>query len=256
MKDLLEKQWVLYTAVAVVAVGVASALITVSVTGGGGDKKDATAVTTAPAVTRPGSTTATEPAFSVTGAAATAALFKGIPQTLNVLGNPKAPVTMIEFADLQCPFCREYTLNALPTILKQYVRTGKVKLVFSGMAFLGPDSDKALRAVYAAGLQNRLWNMLDLLYRNQGPENSGWVSDDLLRAAGTAAGLDVGRMMADRGSPQVANAMTATSQQAASAHVNSTPTFFAGPTGGTLNHVNVSSLTPAPFQQTFDALLK
>ena len=100
---------------------------------------------------------------------------------------------MVEFADLQCPFCREYTLNALPTIVKQYVRTGKVKLVFFGMAFLGPDSETALRAAYAAGLQSRLWNVIDLLYRNQGPENSGWVTDGLLRAVGKAPRSTSGR---------------------------------------------------------------
>jgi len=253
MKDLLKKRWVLYAGVAVVALAVAGALIGVSVTGGS-KKKEKSAVTT---TATGGSKTTTSPGFAVTGAADTAALFRGIPQKLNVLGNPNAPVTMVEFADLQCPFCREYTLQALPTIVKDYVRTGKVKLVFSGMAFIGPDSEKALRAAYAAGVQNRLWNVIDLLYKNQGGENSGWVSDDLLRAVGTAAALDVGRMMADRQSPSVDNALTATSQQAANAHVNQTPTFFAGRTaGGTLSQVPVTSLTPEPFQQALDALLK
>ena len=267
MRELLQKRWVLYTAVAVVAVGVAAALITVSLTGGSSKSgsaatTDATPVRSTPAGTGATTTTTTtttaapEAAVPVAGAAATAALFRGIPQRLNVLGNPKAPVTMVEFADLQCPFCREYTLNALPTIVKQYVRTGKVKLVFSGMAFLGPDSETALRAAYAAGLQNRLWNVIDLLYRNQGPENSGWVTDGLLRAVGKAAAVDVGSMMAQSQSTEVQNALAASAQQAASANVNQTPTFFAGRTGQTLNHINLSSLTPAPFQQTFDALLR
>ena len=113
--------------------------------------------------------TGTTPApAKVPGAAATIALFKGVPQTLNVVGKKTAPVTMIEFADLQCPYCRDYTKNALPALVTKYVRTGKAKFVFSGMHFLGPDSDKALRAVYAAGLQDHLWEMLDLLYKSQG----------------------------------------------------------------------------------------
>src|SRR6185436_11108323 len=61
------------------------------------------------------------------GAAATAA-FKGIPQSGIALGSPKAPVTMVEFADLQCPFCAEYQRAVFPTILKRYVRTGKVRV--------------------------------------------------------------------------------------------------------------------------------
>ena len=179
---------------------------------------------------------------------------RGVPQKLNVLGDPKAKVTLFEFADLQCPYCADYARDALPAIVKEYVRTGKVKLVFSGMEFLGPDSDKALRAVFA-GLQNRLWNMLDLLYKNQGAENSGWVTDDLLRAAGKAAGVDVGTMMAARQSTEVDNALKVSEQQATSAGVNQTPTFFAGPSGGQLQHLAISSLTPEPFRAQLDALL-
>jgi hypothetical protein len=59
-----------------------------------------------------------------------------------VLGNPNAPVTMIEFADLQCPFCRDYALNALPAIVQEYVRPGKVKLVFGGISFLARLGDR------------------------------------------------------------------------------------------------------------------
>src|SRR5581483_4833538 len=91
----------------------------------------------------------------VPGAAATQKLFRGLPQTLNVLGDPKAPVTMVEFGDLQCPFCREYAIKALPAIVDEYVRPGKLKLVFTGLAFIGPDSEAALRATYAAGLQGK-----------------------------------------------------------------------------------------------------
>src|SRR5439155_270723 len=110
-----------------------------------------------------GSTTTAEPDVVLSGEAATQKLFRGIPQKLNVLGNLKAPVTMVEFADLQCPYCRDFAVQALPDIVRRYVRPGKVKLVFSGLAILGSDSERALRATYAAGLQGRLWNYLDLL---------------------------------------------------------------------------------------------
>jgi protein-disulfide isomerase len=249
------------TVVGIVAVGVAAGLITVSVFGSS-DSKNANAtpiptmVTTTPGTTAPATTTP-QPGPAIAGAAETAKLFRGIPQTLNVLGNPKAPVTMVEFADLQCPFCAQYALDALPTIVRDYVRTGKVKLVFAGLSFIGPDSETALRAAYAAGLQNRLWNFLDLLYRNQGAENSGWVTDALLRAtARSIPGVDVPRLMAARNTTAVDNAILATKQQATSARVNETPTFFAGPTGGTLNRIQLTSLTPAAFQPTLDALLK
>ena len=252
MRALLSNRRALYAAVGVVAVGIAVALILVSVVGNSSDKTASRSTTTTGQVHVPSG-----PAPKVSGAAATRALFRGIPQRLNQLGDPNAPVTMFEFADLQCPFCREYTLNAFPTIVQQYVRAGKVKLVFSGMHFLGPESEKALRAVYAAGLQNRLWDFLDLLYRNQGDENSGWVTDGLLRSIGASIpGFDTGKMLTDAKSAVVTNAIAAADATSQRASVNSTPTFFAGKTGGTLQHLNIKSLTPGAFRPSLDALTK
>jgi protein-disulfide isomerase len=260
MRSFLSSRVGLFTAVGMAAVGIAAGLIVVSVVDSGSKQSEiGTPVTSSgpqPSTTSPGTTTP-DPAVTVTGGTATQKLLRGIPQQLNVLGNPKAPVTMVEFADLQCPFCREFSLDVLPAIIREYVRPGKVKLVFAGLAFIGSDSERALRATYAAGLQNRLWNYVNLLYRNQGPENSGWVTDDLLRAVGKATrGLDVNAMMAARPTADIDNAILATNQQATNAHVRETPTFFAGPTGGTLQQVGLSSLTPAAFRPALDAALK
>lgn len=257
MNRFLTRRNALYAGVGLVAAGVAVALILVSVLGGGDKKATTTAAvtTTAPATTGGSTTTTAGPALA--GASETQALLQGIPQRLNELGDPKAPVTMVEFADLQCPFCRDYAVDALPAIVREYVRPGKTKLVFDGMAFLGPDSETALRAVYAAGIQGKLWNFLDLLYRNQGAENSGWVTEGILRKVGDSIpGFDTEKMLADRQSSEVDAALAASSQQAQSAGVNSTPTFFAGPTGGTLQHVAVTALKPEAFRPTLDALVK
>jgi protein-disulfide isomerase len=257
VQTILRNRWALWVGVGLVAGAIAAALIVVSVVGSS-DSKSAAPTTTAAAdaAAVPGSTSAVT-ATRAAGAAATAKLFRGIPQKLNVLGNPNAPVTMIEFADLQCPFCRDYTLNALPAIVQEYVRPGKVKLVFGGISFLGPDSETALRATYAAGLQNRLWNFVALLYRSQGPENSGWVTDSLLRAAGKSIpGFDTEAMMTGRGTDAVNGAIDAIAQQASQAQVNQTPTFFAGPTGGTLQGIHLTSLTADAFRPTLDSLTK
>jgi protein-disulfide isomerase len=143
----------------------------------------------------------------------------------------------------------------LPALVARYVRPGKAKFVFAGMHFIGPDSEKALRAVYAAGLQGHLWQYLDLLYKRQGPENAGWVTDDLLRSVGASLpGFDTDKMLADMSSPEVTNALAAADRQAQNASVRSTPTFFAGKTGGTLEHINLTALTPEAFRPTLDAL--
>jgi protein-disulfide isomerase len=254
MQGILRSRRALFAGVGVVAVAIAAALIVVSIVGSSDTKS--TASPTATAAPSPGPATEPAPA-TVAGTAATIALFKGIPQQLNVLGKARAPVTMVEFADLQCPFCRTYALDGLPDLVRTYVRPGKAKFVFSGMHFIGPDSEKALRAVFAAGLQGRLWQFLDLLYKNQGAENSGWVTDDLLRSIGNSLpGFDTDKMLADVGSPEVANAIAVADQQAKQASVDSTPTFFAGRTGGTLEHVNVAALTPDAFRPTLDSLTK
>jgi protein-disulfide isomerase len=254
VKDRFRNRWVLFGAVGAVAVVIAVVLIVVSAVGSS-DTKDSAAPTT-PTTTAAHARTATAPE-TVPGAAATIALFNGIPQQLNVLGKASAPVTMVEFADLQCPFCRDYAVDALPALVAQYVRPGKAKFVFSGMHFIGPDSEKALRAVFAAGLQGRLWQFLDLLYKSQGAENSGWVTDDLLRSIGNSLpGFDAEKMLADMSSAEVTNAVAVADQQADRASVDSTPTFFAGKTGGTLEHLNVTSLTPDAFRPTLDSLAK
>ena len=248
MQAILRSRWALWVGVGLVAAGIAAALIAVSVSGSSDSKAAAT-----PA--RPVESNTAAPKAS--GAAETIALFTGIPQQLNVLGKASAPVTMIEFADLQCPYCHHYAANALPALVDQYVRTGKAKFVFSGMHFLGPDSEKALRAVYAAGLQGRLWQYLDLLYKNQGGENEGWVTDNLLRSAGDSLpGFDTEKMLVDMNSDQVTNALAVADQQAQSAGVNQTPTFFAGPAGGTLQGIQLGSLTADGFRPTLDSLTK
>ena len=111
---------------------------------------------------------------------------------------------MIEYADPQCPACRLYTEEFFPTLVDDYVRPGKVKTEFRGFPFIGDDSVKAYRFLLAAAEQDKLWNLAEALYRNQGRENSGWVTDDLVRRlAGEIPGLDVDKLFADAGSERI-----------------------------------------------------
>ena len=105
----------------------------------------------------------------------------GIPQDGRVLGSPDADVTLVEWADPQCPACRSYTEEFFPTVVDEYVRPGTVNTEFRGFPFIGDDSVKAYRFLLAAGEQNKLWDLQEALYRNQGGENDGWVTDDLIR---------------------------------------------------------------------------
>jgi len=203
------------------------------------------------------STNASQPAPTtvVPGAGATAALLDGIPQHGNVLGSPQAPVQLIEYADPQCPYCALYTLDVLPTLVRDYVRPGKVQLVFRGLWFLGQDSGTALAAATAAASQNRFWNVIDLLYRNQGAENA-WVTDSLLRSIVTAAGADADRVFAARSSKGVASTINTWSTLARNAGVNSVPNFFYGSRGGPLQQLIPSAIAVPEFRAALDQALK
>jgi hypothetical protein len=199
---------------------------------------------------------------TVVGAAATNALLGGIPQHGNVLGEPNAPATLIEFAEPQCPLCGVWARETLPTVVRNYVRTGKVKVVFHGIAFIRPtgDSESALRALLAAGRQGRLFQLLDLFYRNQGEEGSGWVTDKLLRLFGQAIpGLDVTRMMAERSATFTTVALQQSARAATQVmgSVLRTPLFLAGRSSGQLAEMPISTadqLGPRGFSSLLDQM--
>jgi protein-disulfide isomerase len=189
-------------------------------------------------------------------AAAAPGLFAGVPQDGLALGDPDAPVTLVEYADLQCPFCAEWAVRTLPRLVDDYVRAGELRIVFHGLAFLGPDSDKAVRAALAASRDDRLWDVVDGLYRSQLAENSGWVTDDLLDRIAADVGLDGGELR-DRGSePWVDAELGRASAAAQAAGVQGTPSFELGPTGGELELVRLASLGPEALTPLIDDLLE
>ena len=180
----------------------------------------------------------------------------GIPQRGTVLGAPEAKVTLIEYADLQCPACRSYALNVFPAIVDANVRNGLVKTEFRGFPFIGSDSLKAQRFVLAAGLQNKLWQLQEALYRNQGRENEGWVTDDLLRElAGQIPGLDVEKLFADAEGDEVTSAAEASFNEAQAAGVPGTPTFFVK-IGDAEPYVLQSPVDAASLQAALDDALR
>jgi len=150
----------------------------------------------------------------------------GIPQNDRVLGEPAAGVTLIEYADAQCPACRFYSEDMFPGLVDEYVAPGKIAMEYRGFPFLGSDSVKALRFILAAGLQDSLWEVQEALYRNQGRENDGWVTDELLReVAGEIQGLDVDRLFVDAASNGITQEAEAAEAEGRAAGIPGTPTF-------------------------------
>jgi protein-disulfide isomerase len=163
---------------------------------------------------------------------------KGIPQHGTVLGSPKAPVTLAEYIDLQCPACQAFETQVMPGLIRQYVRTGKMKVDARPIAFIGPDSVTGREAALAAAKQNRFFNFSQLLYFNQGIENTGWLNDAMIKAAAASIpGFDVPRLLSDRTSPTISDQANAFDSQADQDNVTGTPTILVGKSGGQLRVV-------------------
>lgn len=235
----------LVLAIAVAAL-VAAALIVGSIVLSGGDGTGA-----APA---PG---ATEGPTTAAGAPGGIAFLDGIPQHGSVLGSPSARVRLLQYEDLQCPICRRYTEDALQTIVEEYVRPGKVKLDFRGLAFLGADSDKALRIALAAGRQNRLWHVVELFYREQGEENSGWVTDAKVdEILGRVPGLDAAKVKSDARSAGITKEIADVKAEATRRRIPGTPWFYIGVGDGEPYEIQPTSLTPDAFRPALDGALQ
>jgi protein-disulfide isomerase len=195
-------------------------------------------------------TQATQPAT-----APEASLFAGIPQRGAALGWPQAPVTLVEYADLQCPYCAEWARRTLPQLVSRYVERGKLRIVFRGLAFIGPDSQLALETAVAAGRKEKLWHVVDELFLRQGAENGGWVDDALLARVAAGAGLDYEDVAAERTKPWVAREIATSANAATAAGVAGTPAFELGPTGGRLELLELHSLGPEGIVPAIEAVL-
>lgn len=192
----------------------------------------------------------------LSGAAFSHRLFAGIPQHGTVLGRADAPIRLVEFADLQCPYCDEYAVRALPSLVANYVRQGKLQMQFENLSFIGPDSVKAGRLAAAAAEQNRLWNFVDLLFLNQGEENTGYVTASYVhRLLAAVPGLNVPAALRASHTPAADAALRQANQLAAEDGVNETPSFLVGRTGRALSAFRPGSLTAAPFRAEINRLL-
>jgi protein-disulfide isomerase len=184
------------------------------------------------------------------------ALFGGIPQGGVELGERGARATLVEFADPQCPFCGQYARDVLPTIVRRYVRSGRLRLRLELLTILGPDSDRIAALGAAASLQDRGWDFMDLAYQNQGDEGSNYATDSYLRQiAGATPGLDAGAALDATDSAAVSRALDSAKAAASARGVNSTPAFFVEQREKAPREVKPAELTPEAFTAALDPLL-
>jgi protein-disulfide isomerase len=151
----------------------------------------------------------------------------GIPENGLVLGNPKAKVTLTEYIDTSCPICKDYVLTTFPSVVKRYVRSGKIKIEASVLGSVGPSSARGRELLLAAAQQDKAWQFAEVLYRNQGDETTAWLTDDVARAlAAKVHGLNVATLFAQDASTVISNEAAATDAQAQADGATATPTFI------------------------------
>jgi protein-disulfide isomerase len=169
-------------------------------------------------------------------------LLHGVPQRDNVLGRQDAPVTLVEYIDLQCPYCAAFETEVMPKLIPRYVRRGTVRIEARILAFLGPDSERGRRAAVAAGEQNHLFDFAQLAYAHQGVENGGWLDDAFVRAAASSIpALAVEPVVHATRTPVERRFDEAATRDS----VTGTPTILVGRTGAKAVRVNLASPTDA-----------
>ena len=180
------------------------------------------------------------------------ALFKDIPQSGLEIGKADAPVTIVEYVDLQCPFCRDAATSTVPTVVSQFVKTGQAKLKLQPLGFIGvdinDDSKRGALAVIAAGEQGRAGEFAEILFRNQGDEGTGWLTDALIKDVAGATNLDTGKLDDARSSDEVKATFDQIAKSAQTDNAQSTPTFIVKGAKGKVtiqNHRNIAEFTQA-----------
>jgi len=228
----------------VVAVVVAAVVVILIATSGGGSSPP-----------KPG----TKQANNVTKEVST--LLGGIPQSGNSLGSPNAPVTLQYYGDLECPICQKFTLGALAPLIQRWVRTGKLRIEYRNLetATREPETFKVQQvAALAAGKQGKMWDYLETFYREQGAEDSGYVTEQYLHSlAAQIPGLDIAKWTKDRSNPAYANEIESDAQAANAHNFTGTPSFLIGHTGGAPKRLEYTSLDdPTGFSEAIEQQLK
>ena len=179
---------------------------------------------------------------------------RGIPQAGMTLGKASAPVTVNYYGDLECPICKDFTTGSLTDLVARDVRSGAVKVNYRSLQTATQDPGtfaKQQAAAYAAGAQNKGWNYLELFYREQGQEGSGYVDDSYLSGlARQTTGLNVGRWNNAVVGNAYATPVSHDERQATVDGFNSTPTLVvSGPKG------KAQPITGAPSYQQLESAI-
>lgn len=234
---------------------------------GGGDGTSLTLATGTPTIGS--SSTATNPNAAYK-ASYVATLLKGIPQSQFVLGRPDAPVTLVEWIDLQCPVCDQFEIQEFPKLVTKYVRPGKLKIELKPWNILDAndgtvDSLRGQKATIAAADQNKAFDFAEVLYWNQKQEGTNWMTDATIsNFAASIDGLDTHKFLTDANSSATSHLIssvdsagqTLSNQVSASGRQPGTPTLLLAKGTGKPKLFGVGYPDLSSLEAAINALLK
>jgi protein-disulfide isomerase len=160
------------------------------------------------------------------------------------MGNPNAPVKVDIYSDFQCPYCKEFADTYEERLITDLVSSGKVYFTYIPFKVIGPESDTAAQASLCASDQNKFWEMHDILFANQGAENSGIFTDRRVKAmAQLVPGLDMNQFNSCMSSNKYSNQLAQDEVKGTQIGVNSTPSFVVN--GKLLQNVQLADVENA-----------
>jgi len=168
-----------------------------------------------------------------------------------VLGSKDAPITMVEFGDYQCFYCNKFYHSTEPEIVKNYVDTGKVKLVFKDFTIIGQDSVNAAHAAHCAQEKGKFWQYHDTLYDNWNGENTGWASPTHLLDFAKKVGISDSEFNACMSDARYSSTIKNSLSDAQTLGLTGTPDFFIiGPDN------SITKIVGAQPYEVFDEIFK
>ena len=171
------------------------------------------------------------------------------------LGSDVAPITIVEFGDYQCEACYYWFHNTRATLIDNYIKTEKVKLVFVDLAFLGNDSPNAAQASYCAEDQGKYWEYHTILYTFQdGPPDSGWADRDRLNSFAFSLDMNMDEFNECMDSSKYAKRVNANEKEAIKQGATRTPTFILISSDGTTKKID-GAQPYSVFAATIEAML-
>ena len=172
-----------------------------------------------------------------------------------VLGNPNASITLVEFGDYQCHYCHVFFESIEGKIMKKYIETGKVKMIFKDYNIIGKDSVKASQGAHCANDQGLFWEYHDILYSNWTGENNGWASGANLANYAQDIGLEMNQWTDCMSQQKHSKTILDSNEDAKKLQLTGTPAFFVISSDG-----QVSKLFGAQpfevFERVFDEKLE